>query len=380
MDKSTFSVSQVTPSSASVKNLSLSFSNLEINYGAPNTNESTIASLMSLNKHEILFLITEEIGSQYLQQFMSLMDSTIVDRIFYALFIRVFEVMSDQFGRHVFAKLIKSCSHDQLQLITLKITSRDDLLFKASLNKHGSSSIKQLIRVISKSPPPQLIDLITSALKRLFKHMMITKSGLSILLHCLETLTNHQNDNIYLAALEDFDRVSCREQGCISMNNFIDEMSGTRRKQLLYLISINSASLSNDPYGNFVVQHVIELENPEFIELICFALKGQLVDLSMLKEGSHVVEKILKFENFIGHVVFDFLNSDRILQVANDRYGNYVIQKALKESLRVDRYLFQSLVMKLKQEDFDSLRFGYGKNVFKFITGCGVPIPQPGFF
>ncbi|KAK3198386.1 hypothetical protein Dsin_021801 [Dipteronia sinensis] len=115
------------------------------------------------------------------------------------------------------------------------------------------------------------------------------------------------------------------------MNNFIDEMSGTRSKQLLYLISINSASLSNDPYGNFVVQHVIKLENPEFIELICLALKGHLVDLSMMKEGSHVVEKILKFQNFIGHLVFDFLNSDRIIQVANDRYGNYVIQKALKD-------------------------------------------------
>ncbi|KAK3218083.1 hypothetical protein Dsin_012053 [Dipteronia sinensis] len=379
MDKSTFYVSQVTPSSASVENLSLSFSNLEINNGASNANESTIATFMSFNPHEILFLVKDEIGSQYLLQLISLMDSRIVDRIFYALFIRAFEVMSDQFGRHVFAKLINSCSHDQLQLITLKITSRDDLLFKASLNKHGSSSIKLLIRVVSKSPPP-LIDLLTSALKRLFKHMMITKSGLSIILHCLETLKNHQNDNIYLAALEDFDRVSCHKQGCISMNNFIDEMSGTRRKQLLYLISINSASLSNDPYGNFVVQHVIKLENPEFIELICLALKGKLVDLSMMKGGSHVVEKILKFQNFIGHVVFDFLNSDRILQVANDRYGNYVIQKALKESMRVDRYLFQSLVMKLKQEDFDSLRFGYGKNVFNFITGCGVPIPQPEFF
>ncbi|KAI9186066.1 hypothetical protein LWI28_013433 [Acer negundo] len=263
--------------------------------------------------------------------------------------------MSDQFGRHVFARLIKSCSHDHLQLITLKITSRDDFLFKASLHKHGSSSIKQLIRVVSKSPPP-LIDLITSALKRLFKHMMITKSGLSIILDCLETLKNHQNENIDLAALEDFDRVSCHEQGCISMKNFIDEMRGTRRKQLLYLISINSASLSNDPYGNFV----------------CLALKGQLVDVSMKKEGSHVVEKILKFENLIGHVVYDFVNSDRIVQVANDRYGNYVIQKALKESMRVDGYLFQRLVMKLKQEDFNSLGFGYGKKVFKFITGCGV--------
>ncbi|KAL5769793.1 hypothetical protein ACOSP7_013947 [Xanthoceras sorbifolium] len=246
---------------------------------------------------------------------------------------------SDQFARHVFVKIITSCNYYHLQLITQKITSSD---------KHGASSIKKLIKVLSISKSP-LICYVISALSRLFEDMMITKSGSSI----ITTLAGPGH-----------------KQGCISMIDFISEMSGLPRQQLLYIIYENSVALSKDPFGNFAVQHIIGLENPKFIELTCLALKGQFVDLSLTKCGSHIVEKLLKLKAqvVISYVANDFLNSNRILEVASDIYGNFVIQTALKESMRLNRLMYQRLVMKL-QENPNSLKFGYGKHVYKFITG-----------
>ncbi|KAL5848416.1 hypothetical protein ACOSQ4_006429 [Xanthoceras sorbifolium] len=90
----------------------------------------------------------------FLQESLSTMDSRIVDMIFDALYGFVFDIMSDQFRCHVFAKLIESCNCHQLRLITLKVTSpsQDDLFLKASLNKRGSGTIKKLIKVLSRSP------------------------------------------------------------------------------------------------------------------------------------------------------------------------------------------------------------------------------------
>ncbi|KAK3204248.1 hypothetical protein Dsin_018294 [Dipteronia sinensis] len=382
-------------SSASVQNLSLSLSNLQLNNNGIWADDHILMSnngglsMSSTINHsnwsfrgsqanslysKIFALATSELGSKYLEELLlsSEDDSRIADNIFYAVFGFLFEFMTDQFAHHVFIKLISSTKYDRLQLITLKLASQSqrDLFLMASSNNYGASSIKKLIELLSISP---LIADIVSTLSRVFEHLMITTSGSSIILHCLQVLKNHQTkEPIYQAAMHNFYKVSCHQQGCFSMKNFIKEMRGPRTQQLLFLISQNSVALSKDPYGNYVVQEVIQLENPKFFELTCLALKGQFVDLSMMKSGSHVVEKIMKNNKFegtiIGQVVNEFLNSNRILKVAKDRFGNYVIQTALKETMRVNRLMYQRLVMRLKQQEgFDSLKFGYGKNVYKFI-------------
>ncbi|KAK2642041.1 hypothetical protein Ddye_023804 [Dipteronia dyeriana] len=381
-------------SSACVQNLSLSLSNLQLNNNGVwaddhvlMSNNGGLSMSSSINHSKwsfrgsqanpldskIFVLATSESGSKYLQELLlsSESDSRIADNIFYAVFGFLFEFMTDQFAHHVFIELISSTKYDRLQLITLKLASQSqrDLFLLASSNNYGASSIKKLIKLLSISP---LIADTVSTLSHLFEHLMITASGSSIILHCLQVLNIPQIELIYQAAMHNFYKVSCHQQGCFSMKNFIKEMSGPRKQQLLFLICQNSVALSKDPYGNFVVQEVIQLENPKFFELTCVALKGQFVDLSMMKFGSHVVEKIMKNNKFegtnAGHIVNEFLNSNRILKVAKDRFGNYVIQTALKETMRVNRLMYQRLVMRLKlQEGFDSLKFGYGKNVYKFI-------------
>ncbi|KAL5784186.1 hypothetical protein ACOSQ2_006578 [Xanthoceras sorbifolium] len=394
-----------TTSSTSVQNLLLSLRNLQLNddgiwaddehnNGGVSMSKINLSSSSSgfgvlpltmpfnsvsqANHHpfntRIFVLATSESGSKFLQELLlssSSEDARIAYKIFYAVYGFLFQFMSDQFARHVFVKIITSCNYYHLQLMTQKIASQSEqeLFLMTSSDKHGASSIKKLIKVLSISKSPLICDVI-SALSRLFEDMMITKSGSSIILHCLEALDDRQNDLIYQAAINSYYTISCHKQGCISVNDFISKMSGPRRQQLLHIICENSMALSKDLYGNFVVQHVIGLENPKFIELTCLALKGQFVDLSLTKCGSHIVEKLLKLKAqvVIPYVANDFLSSNRILEVASDRYGNFVIQTALKESMRLNRLMYQRLVMKL-QKDPNSLKFGYGEHVYNFITG-----------
>jgi hypothetical protein len=81
---------------------------------------------------------------------------------------------------------------------------------------------------------------------------------------------------------------------------------------------------------NYVLQHVLGLHDPVCTESICFLLRGKYVLLSSQKGGSHVVEKCLN-SPWMDYAIQDFINcDDRLWQLARDRYGNYVIQTALK--------------------------------------------------
>ncbi|XP_062160991.1 pumilio homolog 18-like [Alnus glutinosa] len=176
---------------------------------------------------------------------------------------------------------------------------------------------------------------------------------------------------LYLAALRHCLDLAEHEKGCISINKFITNSRGPGRDKLLRLIAEHSVYLSQDPSGNYVLQHVIGLHDPVSTEKICCLLRGNYVLLSSQQGGSHVVEKCLN-SPWMDYVILDFLKWDRLWQLARDRYGNYVIQTALKVTKRANIPLHRRLLEKF-QGHLDALRSGYGRNVINLIVR-GVPL------
>lgn len=329
------------------------------------------SGVIDLGVDEILLMAKNEHGSKFLREVLSFQeDYRIVSRVFEIVLEFTLEVMTSQHGRFVFGKLIESCNDDQLRVITFKIAKDDNLFLNASRDRNGSSSIKQLIQVLNKARK-NFLEEIMSTLGRLFEFLMVDKIGSSVILLTLGNTYFKKNDVVYQAASEHCLTVANHVQGCISMNKFIDEMRGSRRKQILLLISMNAACLAKNPFGNYVLQHVLGLEDPELIEKVCLALRGRFIDLSMRKGGSHVVERCLKYDNFMHYVVEEFLGCNQIVEVANHSFGNYVIQTALRKTMKVNRDLYQRLVMKLRKHS-DFLQIGHGRHVYYMITDAHI--------
>ncbi|KAF2309251.1 hypothetical protein GH714_001377 [Hevea brasiliensis] len=184
-----------------------------------------------------------------------------------------------------------------------------------------------------------------------------------------------QNALLYESAISLCLHLATHENGCISLNNFIDKIQGSHRQRLLELISKNAVFLSQDPSGNHVVQKVLALENPIFTERICSSLRGHYKRLSLQKWGSHVVEKCLR-STAMECAVEDLLSSscNQLLQVARDQFGNYVIQSALKVTKKTNNPLHLELLRSL-QPHLETLRKGFGRNVFNLIAN-GVPTDE----
>ncbi|XVF29114.1 hypothetical protein REPUB_Repub15cG0091900 [Reevesia pubescens] len=209
-------------------------------------NQQKINGIVSPQGNEIITLAMHEDGSKYLQDMLFLNDSRsgIKELIFEGVIEYIFQLMTNQYGRYLFQKLIE----------------------------FGSHSIKKLIKVLEKSP---LVTEIVKALSNNFRELMINPTGQYVIMECLDVVDSQKNDLLYKEAIKNCLKLAAHERGCISLNNFIVRIKGPRRDELLNYICENVEFLAQDPAGNFVVQCVLGLQNPAMIEKICSKLKEQ---------------------------------------------------------------------------------------------------------
>ena len=117
------------------------------------------------------------------------------------------------------------------------------------------------------------------------------------------------------------------------------------------VVTHNTLHLSKDPYGSFVVQHVLKLCDLHCTYNTAVNLGGHCVELSFKKYGSYIVEKLLETEESMILVVAELLECkvDRLMRLARSEYGKFVVVKALRvtQEEMITAYLFWGLVHKL---------------------------------
>ena len=86
-----------------------------------------------------------------------------------------------------------------------------------------------------------------------------------------------------------------------------------------------------DPFGNYVVQYVLDKSRNNEANQIIAQLQGRLEQLSMQKFSSNVVEKCLQHASSteLAPLVHELCESERMRKFLNDQFANYVVQRAL---------------------------------------------------
>lgn len=111
-------------------------------------------------------------------------------------------------------------------------------------------------------------------------------------------------------------------------------------------------SLVQDPFGNYVVQHILEkFPGEDLSNQLIRTLLGNITELCVQKFSSNVVEKVPTFFFFVwcfstlffffkkclqvadketaGFILEEIMESEMLPQLLNDRFANFVIQTAL---------------------------------------------------
>ncbi|KAG1366506.1 pumilio domain-containing protein C6G9.14 [Cocos nucifera] len=251
--------------------------------------------------------------------------------IFNGIINHVVELMVNPFGNYLMQKLLEVCSEDQRMNILIALTEDPAELVRISLNTHGTRAVQKLIETIK---TPQEIALVISALKPGFLDLIKDLNGNHVVQRCLQCLSPKDNEFIFAAAAEHCVDIATHRHGCCVLQRCIGHAIGEHRANLVAEISANGLFLAQDAFGNYVVQYILELEDPSATAILVSQFEGHYVNLSTQKFSSNVVEKCLKFfgEEDRERIIAELLSVPRFEQLLQDPYANYVIQSALGNS------------------------------------------------
>ncbi|KAH8178150.1 pumilio-family RNA binding repeat domain-containing protein [Sarocladium implicatum] len=276
-------------------------------------------------RNQIYQLCKDQHGCRYLQKKLEERDPTQVHMIWLETNEHVTELMMDPFGNYLCQKLLEFCNDDERTRL-IENASRD--MSRIALDQHGTRALQKMIEHVS---TPQQIHLITEALRNRVVELIQDLNGNHVIQKCLNKLSPAEAQFIFDAVGQRCVEVGTHRHGCCVLQRCIDHADGNQKVWLIGRITENARRLVQDPFGNYVVQYIIDLNEPKFTEPVVAAFASCICDFSSHKFSSNVIEKCLRCAKGPSKdmIVQELLTPGRMEGLLKDAYANYVIQTAL---------------------------------------------------
>ncbi|XP_018475058.1 pumilio homolog 12 [Raphanus sativus] len=344
-----------------------------INYGvgdlAMSLNNLTLqppkyTNSLAETKGKIYQMAKDQHGCRFLQRKFAERDENDIEIIFNEIIDYISELMVDPFGNYLVQKLLEVCSQDQRMQIVHSITRKPGVLIKISCDMHGTRVVQKMVETVKRR---EEIAMIMSALKHGVVILIKNVNGNHVVQRCLQYLLPHCEMFLFEVVISNCVDLATDQHGCCVLQKCLGYSKGEQKYRLVFEIASNALLLSQHPFGNYVIQYILDLQLQWAINGILEMLEGNYTELSMQKCSSNVVEKCLRLsdDKHRARIIRELINFGRLDQVMLDPYGNYVVQSALKQSKGTTAY---GLLVDAITLHVSSLRTNsYGKKVLSAL-------------
>ncbi|CAK5265001.1 unnamed protein product [Mycena citricolor] len=282
---------------------------------------------------EIPALCKDQHGCRYLQKKLEEGSAEHRDMIFRETYGHFADLMTDPFGNYLCQKLLEYSTDEQRGVICDSVAQD---LVNISLNMHGTRAVQKMIDFLSsrRQTDSRYNAQIHSIIVALSLHVVVLIKDLNgnhVIQKCLNKLTPEDNQFIYNAVAANCVEVATHRHGCCVLQRCIDHASDQQRIQLVNEITFHALTLVQDPYGNYVVQYILDLNDNRFSDGVIRQFAGNVCALSVQKFSSNVIEKCVRVAEHSTRklLIEELLNRTRLEKLLRDSYGNYCVQTAL---------------------------------------------------
>lgn len=274
---------------------------------------------------QIYGLCKDQHGCRFLQKKLEERDEQVIQIIFDEVKDHFTELMVDPFGNYLCQRLLEYTNDDQR---TVLVRNAVPAMTQIALNQHGTRALQRMIEAISTQDQTQLI---IDALRFDVVQLIQDLNGNHVIQKCLNHLDPHDAQFIFDAVGNNCVVVGTHRHGCCVLQRCVDHASGVQKGALIDHIIQNAFSLVQDPFGNYVVQYILDLNEPCFTEPLCRSFAGNVAFLSKQKFSSNVMEKCIRCANpDAKHMLIQEINSQGELEkLLRDSFANYVVQTAM---------------------------------------------------
>ncbi|OCT45870.1 putative RNA-binding protein [Cladophialophora carrionii] len=271
-------------------------------------------------------LCKDQHGCRYLQRKLEDGNDEHIQAIFVETCPHIIELMTDPFGNYLCQKLFEHCNEDQR---TTLINTAAPALATIALNQHGTRALQKMIEFVH---TPSQVDTIIQALSPRVVELVQDLNGNHVVQKCLTRLGAERSQFIYDAVGNYCVIVGTHRHGCCVLQRCIDHAQGFQRAQLIARITHCAFDLVQDPFGNYVVQYILDLDEAAFTKPLCENFFGRVAALSKQKFSSNVIEKCLRTADMETkrQMVEEMFMGNELEKMLRDSFANYVVQTAME--------------------------------------------------
>ncbi len=274
---------------------------------------------------QIYTLCKDQHGCRFLQKKLEEHNQQDIQLIFDEVKEHFTELMMDPFGNYLCQRLLEYANEEQRTAL-ISIATPD--MTRIALNQHGTRALQRMIEYISTPEQTQLIiDALDSDVVQLIQDL----NGNHVIQKCLNHLSPADAQFIFDAVSGACVIVGTHRHGCCVLQRCVDHAVGLQKGALVTSIIADAFALVQDPFGNYVVQYILDLSEPCFTEPLCHSFAGKVVYLSKQKFSSNVIEKCIRCASpeTKRMLIQEILPTQELEKLLRDNYANYVVQTAL---------------------------------------------------
>ena len=280
--------------------------------------------IYSLVKGAFLNIIKNQKGSKIFQKYLKTTHCDILHQIFIELKPNLEEIITDFYANY-FCKRFFTFLNQKDRIDFLYVIEKS--LVKLSSDGIGTYPIQTIIEHVGSKNEKNII---INALKDSIKELSFDAFGTHVLEKLLACFEEEYVTFIYNYIVDNFLELANNSNGICIVKKLL---SFTHKKnlhdKLKILVKENALQLISHPYGNFVIQVVVECWN-DYNDIL-YLFDKKYYNLSLEKYASNVVERCIEKDgNILNNYIDEIININKICEVMKSNYGNYVIQKAIK--------------------------------------------------
>nr|ODN87826.1 pumilio 2 [Cryptococcus depauperatus CBS 7841] len=265
-------------------------------------------------------------GSRFIQQKLETASPEDSQKLFEEIYPNAYQLMTDVFGNYVIQKMFEH--GDQMQKAALAKKMQGHVL-QLSMQMYGC-------RVVQKALEHVLSDQRAKLVAELEPHILecVRSSNAN---HVIQRLINlGPPQSVPDAFIGHVEELAKHPYGCRVLQKTFENLDEGMKRGLLDEMHACVISLTEDQFGNYVVQSVIAVGNPEDRNKIIAQLKGRITAFARHKFASNVIEKaIIHADSADRRVLIDELigvqpdGSNQIGMLLRDAYGNFALQTGI---------------------------------------------------
>ncbi|KAI9919718.1 hypothetical protein PsorP6_017673 [Peronosclerospora sorghi] len=311
-------------------------------------------------RNRVFAMSKDQNGCRLLQEQLDYEDrSDLCEVIYHESLEHLAEMMVDPFGNYLFQKLLDRVEEKKRLVIIRRVSSN---LVAAALNLHGTRSVQKVVEVCATSSDAieeeygeedeeysfvdkckeqldglegrrttKLPDLIVEALKDDAVRLCIDSNGNHVIQRALQFMKPEYNQFVFDAVCKECTTVGTHRHGCCVLQRCLDAANKAQKAEVIEQVERQAMKLMQDPYGNYVVQYVLDSCTAEEAFGVILKPLGHIYELSVQKFSSNVIEKCLEKapERVRQKYIAEIINCPKMNKMLQDQFANYVVQRAL---------------------------------------------------